>query len=130
MTGLKRFSIVCFNNLKKPANVEERTALMRQIIERLPAKCTVEFGAQNDAGKRWVSSVLEQTNSSSAAKYYEVECYEVESKILQECASEALAVQGCKSGMERDFRYPERRGLFLTPLAGAEDQGGVYVLGS
>ncbi|KAK5699462.1 hypothetical protein LTR17_023232 [Elasticomyces elasticus] len=130
MTGLKRFSIVCFNNLKKPANLEERTALMRQIIERLPVKCTVEFGAQDDAGKRWVSSVLEQTNSSSAAKYYEVECYEVESKILQDCASEALAVQGCKSGMERDFRYPERRGLFLTPLAGAEEPGNVAVLGS
>ncbi|KAK4900840.1 hypothetical protein LTR27_002022 [Elasticomyces elasticus] len=130
MTRLKRFSIVCFNNLKKPANLEERTALMKQIIERLPTKCTVEFGAQNDAGKKWVSSVLEQTNSSSAAKYYEVECYEVESKILQECASEALAVQGCKSGMERDFRYPERRGLFLTPLTGAEEQGDVSVLGS
>ncbi|KAK3657813.1 hypothetical protein LTR56_002192 [Elasticomyces elasticus] len=130
MTGLKCFSIVCFNNMKKPVNLEERTALMRQIIERLPAKCTVEFGAQNDAGKRWVSSVLEQTNSSSAAKYYDVDCYEVDSKILQECASEALAVQGCKSGMERDFRFPEKRGLFLTPLMGAEEQGDVSVLGS
>ncbi|KAK5735212.1 hypothetical protein LTR17_008380 [Elasticomyces elasticus] len=130
MTGLKRFSIVCLNNLNKPANLNERTALMRQIIERLPAKCTVEFGAQDDEGKRWVNSVLEKTNSSSTAKYYSVDCYEVESKILQECASEALAVQGCKSGMERDFRFPEKRGLVLTALTGTEEQDGVSVLGS
>lgn len=71
--------------------------LLAPVIERVPARCTIEYGAQSDAEKAFAALYCRSYREI-------VRVAEVPREALMRAAAYCQAEQGCKSGSDVDWR--------------------------
>ncbi|KAF2769030.1 hypothetical protein EJ03DRAFT_109166 [Teratosphaeria nubilosa] len=118
LTALKAIRIVILFNLDRAIDVEECSKrLLEQILDRVPASATIIFGAREGPEQDHVEAYKRSIAQSERGKHYGYAPFAVGGQVLERAAEGLYANQGCKSGSERDYRWPEKKVFQLKPLA-------------
>ncbi|CAK3942451.1 Hypothetical predicted protein [Lecanosticta acicola] len=123
LTGLKKLRICNIERENQKCDFPEdhlkhKTALLEQIIERIPANCDLSYEAQEGIEKRFIQEQLQWRNRPGHIR----DAYEVDGEVLKRCAQGTLQNQGAKSGDERNHFYADRS-IKLGSLVKDGDEG-------
>lgn len=109
LTTLKRLRICVVQRQDSHGNDEFLKVLLKNILDRIPADCEVDFESQEAFEIDYVQEVVDVLEAERSASRRDLaEAYEVEGRVLCELANDAKSSQGCKNGSQRDFRFPEK----------------------
>lgn len=129
LTGLRGARICLIERGDLRDRVDVKTALLAEVVERLPLGCEIGYGAREGAEREHVEDLLVQFGKTSRRTHYGLTAWVVEGEVLEQCAAKVVGGQGGKSGHTRDYRWPEKQQVRLGALVREEDMDERLVLG-
>lgn len=114
LTTLKHLRICFVESARLQDENSHKKLMLKNILERIPADCQLTFESEGIPEIDFVQEVLEDHEGVATERHrsWSEDPYEVAGSVLERLVNEIKSTEGfqvgCKSGHERDYRFPPK----------------------
>ncbi|PPJ57692.1 hypothetical protein CBER1_00164 [Cercospora berteroae] len=114
LTTLKHLRICFVESARLQDEHSHKKLMLKNILERIPADCQLTFESEEIPEIDFVQEVLEDHEGVATERHrrWSEDPYECAGSVLERLVNEIKSTEGfqvgCKSGLERDYRFPPK----------------------